>query len=97
MLIFFISEQYFQRKYRQCEERYAVLMDSSANLQGIDVSIYQGTVDWGNVKTAGKVVSPPPPYAKATKSTDSTDHQFATTWAAMKSRRNNPWKPIIFS
>jgi len=47
---------------------------------GIDVSHYQGTVDWGKVKTAGKCRL----CKGTTESTDSTDSQFATNWAAMK-------------
>ena len=54
--------------------------NGTANLQGIDVSHYQGTVDWGKVKSTGKVFA----FAKATESTGSTDSQFATNWAAMK-------------
>src|SRR5256885_1336394 len=49
-------------------------------LSGIDVSHYQGTIDWGKVKSAGMAFA----YTKATESTGSTDSQFAVNWPAMK-------------
>jgi lysozyme len=49
-------------------------------LQGVDVSHYQGTVDWTSAKTAGIAFG----FAKATESTTDIDPDFATNWAAMK-------------
>ncbi|HEX8633279.1 MAG TPA: GH25 family lysozyme [Pyrinomonadaceae bacterium] len=52
----------------------------ATRLTGIDVSHYQGTVNWPQVKDAGCAFA----FAKATEST-STDPQFAANWSGMKS------------
>ncbi len=48
--------------------------------EGIDVSHYQGDVDWAQVKAAGKVFA----FAKATQGATDVDPMFATNWPAMK-------------
>ncbi len=50
------------------------------NLQGIDVSHYQGSVNWSSVKNAGIVFA----FAKATDGNTYTDPQFHTNWQAMQ-------------
>jgi GH25 family lysozyme M1 (1,4-beta-N-acetylmuramidase) len=47
---------------------------TSANLQGIDVSHWQGTIDWNQVKNAGVAFA----YAKASEGTTYTDPMFST-------------------
>ena len=47
--------------------------------EGIDVSHYQGEVDWNPVKTAGITFA----YAKATEGKDDVDAQFAANWQGM--------------
>jgi lysozyme len=49
-------------------------------LQGVDVSHYDGTIDWAQAKASGRVFG----FVKATEGTGYTDPQFATNWAAMK-------------
>ncbi len=46
---------------------------------GIDVSHYQGTVDWGSVKTTRNFG-----YAKATEGVKYTDSAFAANWQGMQ-------------
>ena len=53
----------------------------SSNAQGLDVSHYQGTVDWNSVATAGASFA----YMKATESTTYVDPQFATNYAGSAS------------
>src|SRR5882757_5181018 len=53
---------------------------SANQIQGIDVSHYQGKIDWGKVKSAGMAFA----YTKATESTGSTDSQFSVNWPAIK-------------
>lgn len=53
---------------------------STNTLQGIDVSHYQGTVNWSSVKNAGILFA----YAKATDGNTYTDPQFHTNWQAMQ-------------
>ena len=48
--------------------------------QGIDVSRWQRTVDWGAVKAAGISYA----FAKATQSTNITDAYFAANWTGMQ-------------
>ncbi len=48
-------------------------------LQGIDVSRYQGTVNWPAVKAAGTAFA----FTKATEATSKVDPTFATNWPAM--------------
>ncbi len=47
---------------------------------GIDVSHYQGEIDWKKVKASGVIVA----YAKAAQGTGSSDNRFAENWAGMK-------------
>ncbi|HEY6331002.1 MAG TPA: GH25 family lysozyme [Blastocatellia bacterium] len=47
---------------------------------GIDVSHYQGTVNWTSVLQAGVTFA----FAKATEGTSTVDPQFKTNWSAMK-------------
>ena len=53
---------------------------SANRVQGIDVSHYQGTIDWGKVKGAGMAFA----FTKATESTTSTDSMFSVNWPAIK-------------
>jgi lysozyme len=53
---------------------------SNGNAQGIDVSHYQGTVNWPEVRQAGIEFA----FAKATDGLTWTDPQFAVNWPAMK-------------
>jgi lysozyme len=55
-------------------------MSSQNKAAGIDVSHYQGTVDWNTVKSAGVSFA----FAKATESTSYVDSQFKTNWQTMK-------------
>jgi lysozyme len=50
-------------------------------LKGIDVSHYDGTIDWAAYAASGR----PFAIAKATEGVTFTDPQFATNWAGMKS------------
>lgn len=52
-----------------------------STVQGIDVSHFQGTVDWKQVAQAGMSFA----FAKATEGITYTDPQFATNWAGMQS------------
>jgi lysozyme len=52
----------------------------NGDVQGIDVSHYQGTVDWQQVSAAGIQFA----FAKATEGVTFADSEFATNWAAMK-------------
>jgi GH25 family lysozyme M1 (1,4-beta-N-acetylmuramidase) len=49
-------------------------------VHGIDVSIYQGDVDWKAVKQAGKAFA----FARASLGTSVKDSTFAKNWAGMK-------------
>jgi GH25 family lysozyme M1 (1,4-beta-N-acetylmuramidase) len=51
------------------------------SIQGIDVSHWQGTVNWSSVKGSGKTFA----FCKATEGTTYTDPTFATNWSHMKS------------
>ena len=53
---------------------------SNGNAQGIDVSHYQGTVSWAEVRQAGIEFA----FAKATDGLTWTDPQFAINWPAMQ-------------
>ena len=53
---------------------------SPSRLTGIDVSHYQGRVNWSAVKAAGCAFA----FAKATEGTGVTDPYFAANWAEMK-------------
>jgi hypothetical protein len=54
------------------------MADSSA--RGIDVSHYQGTVDWQGVRMAGIQFA----FAKATEGVTWTDPEFGTNWPGMR-------------
>src|SRR5262245_43937892 len=49
-------------------------------LDGIDVSHYDGAIDWAAVKASGQAFA----VAKSTEGTSYVDPTFATNWAAMK-------------
>ena len=49
-------------------------------VEGIDVSHWDGVIDWGKVAGAGKKFS----VAKATQSTDFIDDKFVANWKGMK-------------
>ena len=53
---------------------------AEAQLHGIDVSNYQGTVNWTSVKNAGNSFA----IAKATEGTTYSDPYFKANWANMK-------------
>jgi lysozyme len=53
---------------------------AAAVTKGVDVSHYDGTIDWTSVKAAGIAFA----FAKATESTNDIDPDFATNWAGMK-------------
>jgi len=55
-------------------------MADAVNAQGIDVSHFQGAVDWHAVRQAGKSFA----FAKATDGVTYTDPQFAANWAGIK-------------
>ena len=54
-------------------------MSSTTRLNGIDVSYYQGTVNWQSVKAAGNAFA----FARATYGSTKVDPQFSTNWPAM--------------
>src|ERR1700704_2322289 len=51
-----------------------------ASAQGIDVSHYQGTIDWAQVAQAGKTFA----FIKATEGTSEADPQFQANWNGAK-------------
>ncbi|MFZ6815675.1 glycoside hydrolase family 25 protein [Undibacterium sp. Rencai35W] len=55
-------------------------MTSKSPLKGIDVSHYQGAVDWSAVRNAGISFA----FAKASDGNTYVDPQFRTNWQAMK-------------
>jgi lysozyme len=60
--------------------REANVCASGATLEGVDVSVYDGAVDWAEVKSSGRAFG----IAKATEGSTLTDAEFATSWPAMK-------------
>jgi lysozyme len=54
---------------------------TGATLEGVDVSIYDGDVDWAQVASSGRAFG----IAKATEGASLADAEFATNWPAMKS------------
>ncbi len=50
------------------------------SVKGVDISHYDGTIDWTQAKAAGISFG----FAKATEGTSFVDPTFATNWAAMK-------------
>lgn len=55
--------------------------EAKAQLDGIDVSHYQGSINWSSVKASGVVFA----FAKATEGSTYTDPNFSTNWPRMKS------------
>ena len=53
---------------------------SGSTLKGIDVSVYQGSVDWAKVKSSGRSFS----FARVSDGTSSIDSKFASNWPKMK-------------
>lgn len=53
---------------------------TDGQIPGIDVSHYQGTVDWQQVAGAGIAFA----FVKATQGVSSVDSQFAVNWAGVK-------------
>jgi MYXO-CTERM domain-containing protein len=53
---------------------------SGTTLEGVDVSQFQGTIDWAMVQGSGRSFA----FIKATEGTTFTDPRFATNWAAAK-------------
>src|SRR5262245_24710768 len=51
-----------------------------STLSGIDVSHWQGAIDWAQVKASGRAFA----IAKATEGTTFVDPSFAANWAGMK-------------
>ena len=51
-----------------------------STLKGIDVSVYQGSVDWAKVKSSGRAFS----FARVSDGTSSIDSKFASNWPKMK-------------
>src|SRR6185295_13488257 len=54
-------------------------METTEQAQGIDVSHYQGLVDWSQVRQAGIAFA----FAKATEGLTTVDSEFSTNWPAM--------------
>jgi len=54
----------------------------SSTLKGVDVSSYQGAIDWTQVKAAGIVFA----FARVSDGTSFPDADFATNWKAMKAQ-----------
>lgn len=59
---------------------YSLAAGSDYPIQGIDISHWQGAIDWVAVKAGGKTFA----ICKATEGTTYTDPTFATNWPAMK-------------
>ena len=55
-------------------------MSSTTRLSGIDVSYYQGDVNWQSMKAAGVTFA----FARATYGNTKVDPQFSTNWSAIK-------------
>lgn len=53
---------------------------ATSYVRGLDVSNYQGRINWDSVKSSGAAFA----FAKATEGTTFTDPWFATNWPAMK-------------
>lgn len=51
-------------------------------VKGVDVSVYQGTVDWAKVKNAGIVFA----ITRVSDGTGTLDSTFATNWKGMKAQ-----------
>src|SRR5579872_5831321 len=53
---------------------------TGTTLKGVDVSHYDGTINWNSAKAAGISFA----FAKATQGDSYVDNTFATNWAGMK-------------
>jgi lysozyme len=53
---------------------------AGSTVSGLDVSHYDGSVDWSQVSGAGMTFA----FAKATEGTSDVDSEFATNWPAMQ-------------
>jgi lysozyme len=62
------------------EAEEASVCATGAVVYGVDVSIYQGSVDWASVKGAGKDFA----IARISDGTGTLDNTFATHWAGIK-------------
>lgn len=51
-----------------------------ATVKGVDVSYYQGTINWAQVKASGHVYA----FARVSDGANYVDSKFATNWPAMK-------------
>ena len=58
----------------------AATVCGQTSVKGVDISHYDGTIDWTQVKAAGISFA----FAKATEGTSYVDPTFATNWAGMK-------------
>jgi lysozyme len=58
----------------------ATTVCGQTSVKGVDISHYDGTIDWAQAKAAGISFG----YAKATESTNFVDPTFSTNWSAMK-------------
>jgi lysozyme len=54
---------------------------TGTTLEGVDVSVYDGAVDWAQLKASGRAFG----IAKATEGATLVDTEFSTNWSAMKS------------
>ena len=54
---------------------------SGSTLRGIDVSYYQGSVDWAKVKSSGRAFA----FARVSDGTSHIDSKFSSNWPKMKS------------
>ena len=62
-------------------EQQAETCATGTTLEGVDVSVYDGTVDWAQVKASGRAFA----IAKASEGATLQDGEFSTNWPAMKS------------
>jgi lysozyme len=51
-----------------------------ATVKGVDVSVYQGTINWSSVKSAGRTFA----FIRVSDGTNSPDTKFATNWPNAK-------------
>src|SRR5262249_5104026 len=61
--------------------REATVCAGSSTLEGVDVSHWDGAIDWSKVAGSGRAFA----IAKATEGTSFLDPQFHTNWTGMKS------------
>jgi lysozyme len=54
---------------------------TGATVKGVDVSVYQGTVNWTSVKNAGNAYA----FVRVSDGINSIDSKFAANWPAVKS------------